>query len=371
MERELAAAYETGRARGASSLAPEEVDASLVAEGARLRRELLAAHKDGLAGRGEAVFFCVPGGPRDSWFGDLRDALLHCGVPCAWSVPDDPALTLKLEVVRPTIVLAPAVSRYVDSSGRRAVDRWARASGAVRVTLVLAPPPATDGAAPAAGSPAPDFLDGSSDAHVAWFDARSWPRGDAAGTAAGVPVLHLPTAANPFTHRPLASVRDLDYFMVATREIERVVVAHAYLPAVFREWYGLWAGPGWSFGAAAVPPADTPPLYARARVALNPLHRTLVSGPAEISQRTFAAAACGAFVLTDRTGVTGDFFSEDELVAVDGPAAFVAAFAHYVRRPREREAVARRTMRRVFADHTYLHRVAALLDFVAGLRRSR
>lgn len=373
MERELAAAYEAGRARGASSLAPEEVDASLVAEGVRLRHELLAARKDSLAGRGEAVFFCVPGGPGDSWFGDLRDALVHCGVPCAWSVPGDPALGVKLEVVRPTLVLAPAVSRYTDSPGRRAVDAWARASGAVRVTLVLAPPAAADGAvpAPAAGSPAPGSIDGSSDAHVAWFDARSWPDGYAAGAAAGAPVLHLPAAANPFTHRPLAGARDLDFFMVAAREADRVAVAHAYLRRIFREGFGLWAGPGWSFGEGPIAAAETPAFYARARIALNPLHRMLVAGPLEISQRTFAAGACGAFVLTDRTPVTGDFFAADELVAVDSAGAFGEAFDHYGRRPREREAVARRTMRRVFAEHTYLHRAGRLLTFVAEVRRSR
>ena len=145
---------------------------------------------------------------------------------------------------------------------------------------------------------------------------------------AGHPYFELLTAANPLTHYPREAGKDLDYFMVAGYEPDRVCVARDYLAPIFRKYRGVWAGPKWTFGIGPLPAEQVPHYYARSQIALNPLHRSLVAAPMEVSQRTFAAAACGAFVLTDRTPVTARFFGDDELAAVDGPSEFRAAFDH-------------------------------------------
>ena len=152
--------------------------------------------------------------------------------------------------------------------------------------------------------------------------------------------------------------------MVAGYEPDRVRVAADYLEPIFGHHFGLWAGPRWSFGAGPVDPRRTRALYARARVAVNPLHRALVASAMDISQRTFAAAGCGAFVLTDRTPATERFFATNEIHATTGPGEFQEAFEHFVARPAERSHYARRALLRAFAAHTYFHRIDALLAFV-------
>ena len=134
---------------------------------------------------------------------------------------------------------------------------------------------------------------------------------------AGIPYLEWCSGFNPIIHWPQAKPRDLDFFMVAGYEPDRVRVAADYLEPIFSHHFGLWAGPRWSFGAVLVDPQRTRALYARARVA-NPLHRALVASAMDISQRTFAAAGCGAFVLTDRTPATERFFATDENLRHDG-----------------------------------------------------
>ena len=181
---------------------------------------------------------------------------------------------------------------------------------------------------------------------------------------AGFPWVELPLAANPLVHYPVDGAKDLDYFMVASSERHKLGVAMDYMKEILARYYGLWAGRGWSFGEGPIEPVLTPRFYARTRIAPNPLHPGLVAHPADITQRTFAATACGAFVITLETPITDRFFADDELVAVRGPREFLDAFEHFVDKPTERNEYVCRAIRRVFAEHTYFDRIDTLLSFV-------
>ena len=182
--------------------------------------------------------------------------------------------------------------------------------------------------------------------------------------AMGFPYFEFLPGVDPRVHHPVETVRDLDYFMVSSPDPRRPATAVEYMAPIMERYFGIWAGPGWEFGEGRIAPADTPAFYGRARIAPNPLHPHLVERPGDITHRTFAAVACGAFVLTDRTPITSRFFDEDELVSVAGAEQFQAAFDHYVARPEEREPIVRRGLRRVFAEHTSFHRVDSLVRFV-------
>ena len=362
----LADAYAEGRAPGGSRLPRESADPEVVDLGSRLRDEVLHAFKDKHESAGERVLFCLPYPPRASWwYGALSDALRHVGIPCTGVTHDDPALGLKAEMFRPTLVLVADPGAYHDSPVARALAGLRRSSRCL-ILLNPAPPARSDDgllSAPDRERLEADLSGVSIDGHFSLFAAEWHAERFAEWEAAGFPYLEVPLAFDPLVHHPVAAEKDLDYFMVASLEPHRPATAHEYLAPLMRRFFGLWAGPGWPFGAGRLAQEDTPGYYARARIAPNPLRPGLVAHPADLTQRTFAATACGAFVLTLKTPITERFFAADELIAVEGAPAFGAAFDHFVSRPAERNAVVARGLRRVFAEHTYFHRIDALVRF--------
>ena len=106
------------------------------------------------------------------------------------------------------------------------------------------------------------------------------------------------------------------------------------LRPVLRRHRGEWAGVGWWFGGAAIPFAEMPLHYARARVALAPLVGFLCKHPAEITHRIF------------------------EAVAVNGSERFADVVTSFLDRPAER------ALEHVYAHHTVFHRAARLLRWL-------
>jgi spore maturation protein CgeB len=104
-----------------------------------------------------------------------------------------------------------------------------------------------------------------------------------------------------------------------------------------------------------------PSHYAQSRIALSPLVGFVSNFGAELTHRVFAAAACGTFQLTIATAVTGRYFQPDELVQASSPGDYLRLFEHYVDRPKERNAVALRALRRVYGEHTCFHRIDGLV----------
>jgi hypothetical protein len=368
LEARLAAAYDAGCAARRSALPDEPPDRDLVSLGARLRRQTLARYRGRYADSGLRLFLCMPRDPRTSpWYGDLLACLAHVGIVWAWAPCGDPALATKLEVFRPTVVISTDSLAVLESRQPEVISAYKRAHGCLRLNALRTPHRDKTGelSAPDRARLQRTRAGELGDALFSVFVADHFRAVCPEWRQAGIPYLEWCSGFNPLIHWPQARPRDLDFFMVAGYEPDRVQVAADYLEPIFRRHFGLWAGPRWRFGAGPLDPPRTRAFYARARIAINPLHRAIVAKAMDISQRTFAAAACGTFVLTDQTPVTERFFAADEIVATTGPREFQEAFEHFVARPAERSSYARRALLRVFAQHTYFHRIHDLLAFVA------
>lgn len=105
---------------------------------------------------------------------------------------------------------------------------------------------------------------------------------------------------------------------------------------------------------------ELPFFYNACKVNLN---ATSLQMPQAVNQRVFDVPACGAFLVTDRQEALEELFVPGlEVVAFDGPDELAALVRHYLVRPEERARIARRGRERVFADHTYRRRLAALVE---------
>jgi hypothetical protein len=366
LEAGLAAAYAAGRADRRSLLPLESADQHLVTLGNRLRREALESNRNRHAASRHRLFLCVPRDPHMSlWFRDLLACLAHTGIQWSWAPSGDPSLAVKLEVFRPTIVVATESLAILQTPQPEIVAAYKRNHGCIRLSALRTP--GRDEAGRLAKSDRARLERTKAgelgDAVFSTFVADHYRAVCPEWHEAGIPYCELCSGFNPIIHWPQAGKRDIDYFMVAGYEPDRVHVAADYLEPVFRRYFGLWAGPRWRFGLGPLEPAETRALYARARIAVNPLHRAIVASAMDISQRTFAAVACGTFVLTDKTPVTNRFFASDELVTTTGVREFQDAFDHFVCRPAERSSYEARALRRAFAQHTYFHRIDALIEF--------
>ncbi|WP_461209462.1 CgeB family protein [Desulfocurvus sp. DL9XJH121] len=87
-----------------------------------------------------------------------------------------------------------------------------------------------------------------------------------------------------------------------------------------------------------------------------------------VNPRTFELAACGAFQLVDRRDLMDDLFHSDELATFTSMAELTEKIDYFLAHPEEREEYSRRARERVLAEHTYAHRMQALIDFIAARR---
>ena len=141
----------------------------------------------------------------------------------------------------------------------------------------------------------------------------------------------------------------------------------------------IW-GPGWESLKAGSPlvnfiqgnhttPDEWLKIYSASRIVMATHYRDpLGQMPVyQASPRVFEAMACGAFVLCDRQRDVLELFRDGEhLVSFSDGDDLAAKVRHYLDHPTERRAIARKGCEEVLANHTYVHRVGALLDRVKG-----
>lgn len=113
-------------------------------------------------------------------------------------------------------------------------------------------------------------------------------------------------------------------------------------------------------GRSLLPAERVARSYRAARIVLNVHHPQLPQG---CNQRTFEAPACGAFSLVDDRTELGKLLVPGEEVAVFSDVDDLKTkIAHYLANDSERAAIAARGRERVLAEHTYAHRMKALLE---------
>jgi spore maturation protein CgeB len=188
----------------------------------------------------------------------------------------------------------------------------------------------------------------------------------------GIPVWYLPQACNPRRHRPLGEAgTDRTVAVVGNLYPSRaVLLRHLHAAGVPLVIYGP-AVPGWA--RDLLPPAGYAgrPVYREeksrvfrgAGAVLNNLHPAEMHG---VNLRLFEATAAGAAVLCERRPVLADLFDPGtEVVPFVGIADLVDRIRDLLADPALAGKVGDAASLRAHAEHTYEHRLPAILERLA------
>ncbi len=107
-------------------------------------------------------------------------------------------------------------------------------------------------------------------------------------------------------------------------------------------------------------------VYTTTRVNID-LNRVVIRSG--FTQRVFDALAAGSFLVTNAKPIVSEFFTEGgtepEIVTFRSAEELGDLVRYYCRNDKEREAIAKRGMRKVLGNHTYDHRIGELFRVVA------
>jgi glycosyltransferase involved in cell wall biosynthesis len=180
--------------------------------------------------------------------------------------------------------------------------------------------------------------------------------------ADGIPARWLPWGIDPrLFHDVSGSARDLDLAFVGMVDANRP--KRAALVAELRRRFGLV-----TFGEDAahrLSETEMARVFTSAKIVLN----ESVFG--DVNFRTFEAMACGALLLTERTG-NGllELFAPGEHLAAYGPDDVVDLIGYYLSSAHERERIAAAGCELVATRHTMAARMATVTDWLtAGIPR--
>jgi len=108
------------------------------------------------------------------------------------------------------------------------------------------------------------------------------------------------------------------------------------------------------------PPKEVGQIYSQSRIVFN----TSIAG--DVTMRIFEGTACGALVVTDSVanGLDELFEVGQEIVTYGDDTELLKTIDYYLAHDKERYAIAEAGYRRTLAEHTYQHRVQAILDII-------
>ena len=103
-----------------------------------------------------------------------------------------------------------------------------------------------------------------------------------------------------------------------------------------------------------------PYVFKQAKINLNITLRSIQTG---IPLRAFDIMGAGGFLLTNYQADFLDFFSPDEdFVFFESKSDLLDKIAYYLKHEEERAAIAKNGLRKISADHTYVHRAQEILS---------
>jgi spore maturation protein CgeB len=200
-------------------------------------------------------------------------------------------------------------------------------------------------------------------------------------------VAYLPCAADPAVHRPLAlrpeerAELGAPVAFVGAGYHNRRIVFRSLLDLGLRIWGTEWAGAGQvegvvQRGGARIPTEDTVRIFNATTVNVNLHSSTYVDGVDPrgdfVNPRTFELAAAGAFQLVDQRALLPPLLAPGTEVATFTEAGELRdRVRHYLAAPEERARLAAAGRARVLAEHTYTHRMQALLEAVCARDHER
>ncbi|MBD0315192.1 MAG: glycosyltransferase [Nitrospiraceae bacterium] len=210
-----------------------------------------------------------------------------------------------------------------------------------------------------------------------WFVIQQADCREAIGRAGARDVNYLPMAADPSLHHPrIPTAAELDEFgadvsFVGAGYANRRALLPRWLRPdwTFKLWGNEWEGaddlaPVLQRNGARIDSETCVKVFNATAVNLN-LHSCGTDGldpQADfVNPRTFELAACGAFQLVDHRSLLSDLFAPEEVVQfsrADDVPSLIAAWLHD---PDGRRALGEAARQRVLREHTYEHRMSALL----------
>ena len=213
-----------------------------------------------------------------------------------------------------------------------------------------------------------------------WFVIQQEPCIAALKQAGARDVRYLPMAADPSVHRPLELTQaereecgsDVSFVGAGyanRREIFPRLLGHDW---TFKLWGNEWDGATaltsiLQRNGARIDTDTCQKVFNASAVNLN-LHSWAGAGLDPdgdfVNPRTFELASCGAFQLTDRRSLMPDLFTASEVATVSSSEALPGEITRWLREPEQRVAMAAQARQRVLAEHTYMHRMRALLSQV-------
>jgi spore maturation protein CgeB len=95
------------------------------------------------------------------------------------------------------------------------------------------------------------------------------------------------------------------------------------------------------------------------------VNATNLQMPGTVNQRVFDVPACAGLLLTDRQAELEDYFEPGREILVYDSPEHAAHLAHeHAAQPKLAEAIGDRALQRVVSEHTYTHRLTALLQIM-------
>lgn len=201
-------------------------------------------------------------------------------------------------------------------------------------------------------------------------------------TAVGQPnSFYLPLAADPGVHRPLSlSVVERRTF---GSEVSFVGAGYPNRRLAFRqlgafhlriwgnEWDDPFLAPYVQRGGARIETEDVVRIFNASTININ-LHSSIKPGALVgdgdfVNPRTFELAACGAFQLVDKRGLLAELFDTEELAVFESMDELLESIERYRSDPQARAVFSAKAQARVLTEHTYVHRMQALLAHMTDL----
>ena len=190
---------------------------------------------------------------------------------------------------------------------------------------------------------------------------------------------YLPLAADPEVFRPIEAQEIPDRyraglsFMGAGYPNRRKIFSQL-MEYDLKIWGTEWERAGALEGVLQdngrrIPTEETALIFNAASINLN-LHSSVFApgvdpGGAFVNPRTFEIAACGAFQLTDHRPLLGRHLVPGEEIAVfRNETELKELIDYYLNHPESRAEMGARARKRILAEHTYLHRLSEMIEFI-------
>jgi hypothetical protein len=345
----------------------ERTDPEIINLAETYREDVISRYKRKYSDKPYRFLFHLPSsGVGIVWFKDLIQTLEHTGIACTSVSSADPAFKSIWNEFQPNVFISIDFPEMLNLLDLDFIQQYKAVQGCMRL---FTPYPKYKFPHPGISKDDLWRLDlarsgKSADAFFSMYDSDYFSMFLPEWTEAGFKYLSLPHGCNPHYQYPLDNEKKYDYFIATSYGPERVNMTWNYMKPIFEKYHGLWAGPGWGFGMGTIDHQQLPQYYSQAKIVPNPMAANLLIYPMEISERAFSSLACGAFQITDWTPITKKFFAPDELVQVNGRDQFIEKFEYYITRPDERNEIIMKGMKRLYAEHTYFHRIDSLISFL-------